>query len=288
MSEPKEAIEMVEVSKMLPFNSHPFAIRDDEEMRLIESSIRQVGVLVPAIVRPLQDGLYEIIAGHRRKRACELAGIEVMPAVVKKVSYDVAIIMMVDSNLQRAVILPSERARAYKMKLDAIKRQGMRSDLTSAHVGQKLRGKTSRDQIAAESPDSSSQIQRYLRLNELIPELLKRVDDGLLALTPAVEVSFMSEEEQKMLLITMESEVVSPSLSQAKKMRCMSQQGLLTEDLVLQIMLEQKKPDAWNITLPINRITQYFPRSYTPQRMEETIIRLLEAWRKHREKNEKQ
>lgn len=288
MSEPKEAIEMVEVSKMLPFNNHPFAIRDDEEMRLIESSIRQVGVLVPAIVRPLQDGFYEIIAGHRRKRACELAGIEVMPAVVKKVSYDVAIIMMVDSNLQRAVILPSERARAYKMKLDAIKRQGMRSDLTSAHVGQKLRGKTSRDQIAAGSPDSSSQIQRYLRLNELIPELLKRVDDGLLALTPAVEVSFMSEEEQKMLLITMESEVVSPSLSQAKKMRCMSQQGLLTEDLVLQIMLEQKKPDAWNITLPINRITQYFPRSYTPQRMEETIIRLLEAWRKHREKNEKQ
>ncbi len=282
MTTKTETVTNIALEKLVPFRDHPFQVRDDEQMKMITESIRSVGVLVPAIARPLENGTYELIAGHRRKHACELAGLLTLPVIVRDVDRDTATVMMVDSNFQREEILPSERAKAYKMKLEAIKRQGARTDLTSDQVGQKSERKTSRDIIAENSPDSSSQIQRYLRLNELNPELLQMVDDGKIALTPAAELSFLSKEEQSLLLLTIESEQATPSLSQAQRMKKLSRQGELTEDEILDIMLEQKKPECWNLTLPMNKITKYFPQSYTPQKMEETIIKLLEAWMRHR------
>lgn len=274
----QETIINIELEKLLPFQNHPFQVKDDEQMLMITESIRSVGVLVPAIARPIDDGYYELISGHRRKYACELAGIPSLPVIVRDVDRDTATIMMVDSNFQREKILPSERAKAYKMKLEAIKRQGARTDLTSDQVGQKLERKSSRDLIAENSPDSSTQIQRYLRLNELIPEMLQLVDEGRIALTPATELSFLTKEEQSLLLVTIESEEAAPSLSQAQRMKKLSRQGELTDDAILEIMMEQKKPECWNLTLPMSKITRYFPKSYTPQRMEETIIKLLDAW----------
>ncbi|MBQ3755821.1 MAG: ParB/RepB/Spo0J family partition protein [Oscillospiraceae bacterium] len=282
MTTKTETVANIALEKLVPFQDHPFQVRDDEQMQMITESIRSVGVLVPAIARPLENGTYELIAGHRRKHACELAGLSTLPVIVRDVDRDTATVMMVDSNFQREEILPSERAKAYKMKLEAIKRQGARTDLTSDQVGKKSERKTSRDLIAENSPDSSSQIQRYLRLNELNPELLQMVDDGKIALTPAAELSFLSKEEQDLLLLTIESEQATPSLSQAQRMKKLSRQGELTEDEILDIMLEQKKPECWNLTLPMNKITKYFPQSYTPQKMEETIIKLLEAWMRHR------
>ena len=279
-----EKVQWIELEKLRPFKGYPFLVRDDEQMKSIVASVQSVGILMPAIVRPLGDGYFELISGHRRKRACELAKIPVLPVIIRYVDYDEATILMVDSNLQREVILPSERARAYKMKLDAMKRQGSRSDLTSVQVGQKLNRKTARDQIADGSPDSSTQIQRYLRLNALTPELLHLVDMGRVALTPAVELSYLKEEEQNLLLLTIESEETTPSLSQAQRMRKLSQQEKLTEDIILQIMLDSKKPDAWNLSLPIQKIAQYFPNSYTPHHMEETIIKLLAAWKRKRDR----
>ena len=273
-----ENVQWIELEKLQPFQDYPFAVRDDEQMMIIADSVRSIGILTPALVRPLENGSYELISGHRRKRACELAGIP------WQVNYDEATILMVDSNLQREVILPSERARAYKMKLDALKHQGARNDLTSVQVGQKLNRKTSRDRIADGSPDSSSQIQRYLRLNALIPGLLQLVDGSRIALTPAVELSFLTEEEQRLLLITIQSEETTPSLSQSQRLKRLSQQGKLSEDMILNIMLERKKPESWNLSLPIQKISQFFPSSYTPQRMEETIFRLLGAWKRSREK----
>ncbi len=282
MSKKTENITDISLEKLLPFQEHPFLVRDDEQMAMIVESIRSVGVLVPAIVRPLEGGFYEIISGHRRKHACELLGLLTLPCIVRDADRDAAIVMMVDSNFQREEILPSERAKAYKMKLEAMKRQGARTDLSSDHVGQKLERKSSRDLIAENSPDSSSQIQRYLRLNELIPELLQMVDDHKIALTPASELSFLTKDEQQLLLLTIESEQTTPSLSQAQRMKKLSRQGELSDDEILEIMMEQKKPECWNLTLPMNKITRYFPQSYTPQRMEETIIKLLEAWMRHR------
>lgn len=282
MTTKTETVTNIALEKLVPFRDHPFQVRDDEQMQMITESIRSVGVLVPAIARPLENGTYELIAGHRRKQACELAGLSTLPVIVRDVDRDTATVMMVDSNFQREEILPSERAKAYKMKLEAIKRQGARTDLTSDRVGQKSERKSSRDLIAENSPDSSSQIQRYLRLNELKPELLKMVDEGKIALTPAAELSFLSKEEQDLLLLTIESEQATPSLSQAQRMKKLSRQGELTEDEILDIMLEQKKSECWNLTLPMNKITKYFPQSYTPQKMEETIIKLLEAWMRHR------
>ena len=273
-----ETIINIELEKLLHFQNHPFQVKDDEQMLMITESIRSVGVLVPAIARPVDNGYYELISGHRRKYACELAGIPSLPVIVRDVDRDTATIMMVDSNFQREKILPSERAKAYKMKLEAIKRQGARTDLTSDQVGQKLERKSSRDLIAENSPDSSTQIQRYLRLNELIPEMLLLVDEGRIALTPATELSFLTKEEQSLLLVTIESEEAAPSLSQAQRMKKLSRQGELTDDAILEIMMEQKKPECWNLTLPMSKITRYFPKSYTPQRMEETIIKLLDAW----------
>ena len=283
MSKKQETIRDIELEKLKPFKDHPFKVQDDEEMAIITESVKSVGVLVPAIARPLDDGNYELISGHRRKHACELAGLPTIPVIIRDVDHNIATIMMVDSNFQRETILPSERAKAYRMKLDAIKRQGARTDLTSDQDGQKSSGKTSRDLIAENSPDSSTQIQRYLRLNELIPELLQMVDDDVIALTPAAELSFLTKEEQQLLLLTIESEQATPSLSQAQRMKKLSREGKLTDDLILEIMMEQKKPESWNLTLPMNRIKQYFPRSYTPQKMEETILKLLEAWMHHRE-----
>ena len=277
-----EAVQSIQLEKLKPFQNHPFLIREDDSMRMLTESVRTVGVLVPAIARPLEDGCYELISGHRRKCACERIGLPAMPVLVRNADRDQATVMMVDSNFQREVILPSERAKAYKMKLEAIKRHGRRTDLTSDQVGQKMAGKTSREIIAENSPDSSSQIQRYLRLNELIPELLQMVDENRIALTPAAELSFLAKEEQRLLLVTIESEQATPSLSQAQRMKKLSRQGLLTDDAMLTIMLEQKKPDCWNLTLPMSRISRYFPSSYTPQRMEATILQLLEAWRRRR------
>ena len=283
MSKKQETIREIELEKLKPFKNHPFKVLDDDEMAVITESVKSVGVLVPAIARPLDNGDYELISGHRRKHACELAGLPTIPVIIRDVDHNIATIMMVDSNFQRETILPSERAKAYKMKLDAIKRQGARTDLTSDQDGQKFVGKTSRDLIAENSPDSSTQIQRYLRLNELIPELLQMVDDNVIALTPAAELSFLTKEEQRLLLLTIESEQATPSLSQAQRMKKLSREGKLTDDHILEIMMEQKKPESWNLTLPMNRIKQYFPRSYTPQKMEETILKLLEAWMHHRE-----
>ena len=282
MSKNSEQISFIELDKLIPFRDHPFQVKDDEQMQMLIESIRSVGVLVPGIVRPVENDTYELIAGHRRKRASELLGLSVMPVIVKDVDCDSATVMMVDSNFQREEILPSERAKAYKMKMEAIKRQGSRTDLTSVQVGQKLERKSSRDLIAENSPDSSSQIQRYLRLNELIPGLLKMVDDRKIALTPAAELSFLSAEEQELLLLTIESEQATPSLSQAQRMKQLSKEGQLTDDMILKIMMEQKKTECWNLILPMNRVTKYFPKNCTPMKMEETIFKLLEGWAKHR------
>jgi len=280
MSKQSETITFIPIEKLIPFRDHPFQIRDDEQMKMITESIRSVGVLVPAIARPLPDGTYELISGHRRKRASEILGLPTLPVIVRDVDHDTGTVMMVDSNFQREEILPSERARAYKMKLDAIKRQGARTDLTSAQVGQKLERKSSRDLIAENSPDSSSQIQRYLRLNELIPELLQMVDERKIALTPAAEISYLTKEEQEILFMTIDCEMATPSLSQAQRMKQISREGQLTDDMILQIMSEKKKPECWNLTIPMNKVSKYFPKSYTPQRMEEVILALLDTWNK--------
>ena len=280
MSKQSETITFIPIEKLIPFRDHPFQIRDDEQMKMITESIRSVGVLVPAIARPLPDGTYELISGHRRKRASEILGLSTLPVIVRDVDHDTGTVMMVDSNFQREEILPSERARAYKMKLEAIKRQGARTDLTSDQVGQKSEKKSSRDLIAENSPDSSSQIQRYLRLNELIPELLQMVDERKIALTPAAEISYLTKDEQEILFMTIDCEMATPSLSQAQRMKQISREGQLTDDMILQIMSEKKKPECWNLTIPMNKVSKYFPKSYTPQRMEEVILALLDTWNK--------
>ena len=276
-----EEVQQISLSQIHPFPEHPFQVRDDELMQQTIDSIQQVGILTPVILRPDDSGGFEMISGHRRLYAAGLAGLDTIPAIVRNMTDDEAIIFMVDSNLQRETILPSERAKAYKMKLDAIKRQGSRTDLTSVQVGQKL---TSRERIAESSPDSPSQIRRFIRLNELDPALLKMVDDGKIGLTPAVELSFLNPQEQTMLLDTIDSEQATPSLSQAQRMKKLSGEGKLTDDTMLSIMMEQKKPENWNLTLPMDRIRKFFPRSFTPQQMENTILKLLEAWQKKRQR----
>ena len=277
-----ESISNIELSKLKPFRDHPFSIRDDDAMQQTVESVRAYGVLVPAIARPLEDGSYELIAGHRRKHACELAGLSTMPVIIRDIDRDAATIIMVDSNLQRENILPSERAKAYKMKLDAIKRQGARHDLTSTQPVQKL----SVAQVAEEVGTSREQIRRYIRLNELDPKLQQMVDDGKIGMTPAVELSYLKPDEQRLLIETIDSEQATPSLSQAQRMKRLSQEGKLNDDSMLGIMMEQKKPENWNLSLPMDKIKKYFPRSYTPQRMEETIIKLLESWMKKRQRDQ--
>lgn len=282
----EELIHQIELSRLRPFPDHPFIVRDDDAMQQTVESIMDYGVLIPGIVRPLEDGTYEIIAGHRRKHACELAGWKTMPVIVRDMDRDAATIIMVDSNFQRENILPSERAKAYKMKLDAIRRQAGRPAKNSVQVGQNFDGKTSREVLAENSPDSATQIQRYIRLTELQPDLLSMVDEGKIGLTPAVELSYLNPAEQQMLLTVIDSEQATPSLSQAQRMKKLSQSGELNDDTMLTIMLEQKKPDAWNLTIPVDKIRKYFPRSYTPKRMEEVIFKLLDAWQKKRQKDQ--
>lgn len=278
MCKQEENVVLISLGKLHSFPGHPFQVRDDQLMQQLVDSIRNVGVLVPAIVRKTKDGAYQLIGGHRRKHACEILGLDTLPCIIRDLDDNEATIMMVDSNFQRETILPSEKAKAYKMKLECIKRQGARTDLTSDQTGQKLTRKTSRELISENSPDSSTQIQRFIRLNELIPELLQLVDEGKLAITPAVEISYLREEEQKMLQLTMDSEQASPSLSQGQRMRKLSRDRILTDDMILSIMMEQKKPDSWNLTLPMNRMAKYFPENYTPQKMQETIFALLDRW----------
>ena len=277
-----EYITNIPVEKLKSFPNHPFQVRDDDSMRETVESIKTYGVLQPAIVRPSKDGDYEILSGHRRKRACELAGKKTIPAIVRELDDDAAIIFMVDSNLQRENILLSERAAAYKMKMEALKRQGLRTDLTSCQVGTKLR---TDEQVAENSDDSARTIQRYIRLTELQPELQQMVDDKKIAFTPAVEISYLKPNEQRMLLDTISSEQATPSLSQAQRLKKLSQSGELTDDSMLSIMSEQKKPERNDLTIPADVLEKFFPRSFTPMKMQEVIIKLLESWQRKRQQS---
>lgn len=288
----REKIMEIPLSELFPFEDHPFSVRDDDAMKETVESVKEVGVVVPAIARPREGGGYELISGHRRKRACELAGLETMPVIVRNMDRDAAIIAMVDSNLQRENILPIEKAKAYKMKLEAMKRQGKRTDLTSRQVVGKSddpvpeKKTEAADIIGSDAGDSGRQVQRYIRLTELSPELQQMVDDKKIAMTPAVEISYLKPEEQALLVETIESEQTTPSLSQAQRMKKMSQEGKLTEDTMLSVMSEQKKPEVDRIVFTGDTLRKYFPKSYTPKKMEETIIGLLESWMKKRQRSQ--
>ena len=277
----REKVLEIPLSELHPFKEHPFKVKDDEAMMETADSIRQYGVLVPAIARPDPNGGYELVAGHRRHRASELAGKDTMPVIVRDLDDDQATIIMVDSNLQRESLLPSERAFAYKMKLEAIKHQGERSDLTSRQVGEK--SQTSISLVADQAGESQRQVQRYIRLTELIPELLDMVDEKKIAFNPAYELSFLKKEEQVDLLDAMDSEQATPSLSQAQRLKKYSQEGHLTLDMMRVIMGEEKKSDLDKVTFTSDTLRKYFPKSYTPQRMQETIIKLLEQWQRKRQ-----
>lgn len=276
----REKVQEIPLGELHPFRNHPFKVKDDAAMQDTVDSVREYGVLVPAIARPDPDGGYELIAGHRRHHASELAGKETMPVIVRDLDDDAATIIMVDSNLQREELLPSERAFAYKMKLEALKHQGARTDLTSVQLGQKL---SSRDQVAKVAGESAIQIQRFIRLTELIPELLDMVDEHKIALNPAVELSHLKKEEQTLLLEAMDSEQATPSLSQAQRLKKFSQQKMLSLDVMRAVMSEEKKTDLDRVTLKNETLRRYFPKSYTPKQMEDTIIKLLEGWYKKRQ-----
>ena len=262
------------------FPNHPFKVKQDEAMAEMVDSVKQYGVLVPALVRPKADGGYEMVAGHRRKCAAMLAGITEMPCIIRNLTDDEATIIMVDSNLQRETILPSEKAFAYKMKLEAMKRQGQRSDLTSAPLEPKLKGSRSNEELAASSPDSRSQIQRYIRLTELIPPVLDMVDSSKIAFRPAVELSYLSKEQQQSLYDTMECEDCTPSLAQAIKMKEFSRDGKLTEEVILSIMQEEKPNQREQFKMPKERISKYFAPGTPAQKIEDTIIKALELYRR--------
>ena len=278
----QERVQEIPLSELHPFEGHPFRVVDDEDMMKTVESVRDFGVLTPAIVRPDPDGGYEIISGHRRHRASELAGKETMPVIVRDLDDDAAIILMVDANLQRETILPSERAYAYKMKLDALKHQGARSDLTSAQLGQKS---WAVNQVAEQSGDSRVQVQRYIRLTELIPELLDMVDNGQIKFNPAVELSYLAREEQQDFLSAMDYAQTTPSLSQAQRIKKLAQEGECTLDTMCDIMNEIKKEEQGKVTFKTDSLRKYFPKSYTSKQMEDKIIQLLEQWQKKREKS---
>jgi ParB family chromosome partitioning protein len=279
----QEKIVDIPLSELHPFKNHPFRIRDDDAMLETAESIKQHGILVPAIVRPREEGGYELISGHRRKRASEIAGKETLPVIIRNLDDDAATIIMVDSNIQRENILPSERAFAYKLKLEAIKHQGKRNDLTSDQVEHKLKA---RDIIAKEAGESSIQIQRFIRLTELVPDLLDMVDAKKIAFNPAVELSYLKPHEQVQLMEAMDMEQSTPSLSQAQRLKKFSQEGKLTFDVMTAIMSEEKKSDLDKVTLSGDKLKKYFPMSYTPQQMEETIIKLLESWAHKRQQSQ--
>ena len=280
----REKVMEIPLSELHPFKNHPFKVLDDDRMADTAESIKEYGVLVPAIARPRDDGGYELVAGHRRKRGCELAGRETMPVIVRDLDDDAATIIMVDSNIQRENILPSERAFAYKLKLDAMKRQvGRPSKENVSQVGTQKRS----DQIMAEQMgESRNQIQRYIRLTELIPPLLEMVDCKKIAFNPAVELSYLKPDEQALLLDAMDSEQASPSLSQAQRLKKFSQDGRLSLDVMTAIMSEEKKGEIDKVTLGGDKLRKYFPKSYTPQQMEQTILKLLEQWQKKRQRDQ--
>lgn len=279
----REKVMTVSIHDLHPFKDHPFRVLDDDRMKETVESVKEFGVLVPLIARPLEEGGYEIVSGHRRKRACELAGIEELPVLVRDLDDDEAVIIMVDSNLQRENILPSERAKAYQMKLEAIKHQGQRRDLTSAQNEQKLESKTSVELIAENAPDSRPQIQRYIRLNNLEPSLMERVDKGELAFTPAVELSYLKPEEQQWMHEALNETQQTPSLSQAQRIKRESKEGTLSAQGLIDILSEEKKPLYDSVTLSHDTLKRYFPKSYTTKQMEKVILKLLDAWLKKRQ-----
>ena len=282
-----ERVQQIALSELYPFPDHPFSIRDDDSMKETVESVKEYGILTPAIARPRADGGYELLSGHRRKRACELAGLDTMPVIVRDLDMDTAIIFMVDSNIQRENILPSEKAKAYKMKMDAIRRKaGRPSKENCAQVEHNFSGKKSIEIVAEQAGESRAQVQRYIRLTELSPPLQQMVDDKKIAMTPAVEISYLKPEEQEQLVETRSSEQGTPSLSQAQRMKKLSQSGELNEDTMLNIMSEEKKPEVDKIVLTTNTLRKYFPRSYTPRQMENTILKLLEAWTKKRQRSQ--
>ena len=277
-----EHVQEIPLSELFPFKDHPFKILDDEAMQKTVESIKEYGVLTPAIARPRPEGGYELISGHRRHHASELAGKETMPVIIRNMDDDAATILMVDSNLQREEILPSERAKAYKMKLEAIKHQGERSDLTSVQVGPKL---DAASRIAVEADESRSQVKRYIRLTNLTPELQDMVDDKKISFNPAVELSYLKPEEQDMFVEAMENAQVAPSLSQAQRMKKLSQQGQLTMEAMEDMLSEDKKAPLDRVVFDQNQIRKYFPKSYTTKQMQEKIIQLLEQWQRKQQRD---
>lgn len=278
-----ERVQNISISELVPFKDHPFKVVDDEAMLRTTESIAQYGVLTPLIARPLEGGGYEIISGHRRAHAAEMAGLTEVPVLVRQMDDDAATVLMVDSNLQRENILPSERAYAYKMKLEALKHQGERSDLTSGQLGPKLR---SDEQLAQEAGESRKQVQRYIRLTNLIPELLEMVDQKQISFNPAVELSYLAPEEQEVFMQAMDEVQASPSLSQAQRLKKLAQEGNFTMDAAREIMNEVKKGDLERVTFRNEQLRKYFPRSYTTQQMQDTIIKLLDQWQKKKARDQ--
>ena len=281
--EQREQVQQIPIGELFPFKNHPFKVLDDDSMSDTVESVKQYGVLSPLIARPRPKGGYEIISGHRRQHAAELAGLETLPVIVRQMDDDAAIILMADSNLQREHILPSERAFAYKMKLDAMKNQGTRSDLTSTQVVSKLR---SNEKLGAENNQSRETVRRFIRLTNLIPELLDMVDNKTVSFNPAVELSYLSPEQQQEVIRAMDDTQNFPSVSQAKRIKKLAQDGTFTTETIVAIMGEEKKSELDTVTIKNDTLRKYFPRSYTPKQMEDTIIKLLEQWQKKRQHSE--
>ena len=281
--EQREQVQQIPIGELFPFKNHPFKVLDDDSMSDTVESVKQYGVLSPLIARPRPKGGYEIISGHRRQHAAELAGLETLPVIVRQMDDDAAIILMVDSNLQREHILPSERAFAYKMKLEALKNQGARSDLTSTQVVSKLR---SNEKLGAENNQSRETVRRFIRLTNLIPELLDMVDNKTVSFNPAVELSYLSPEQQQEVIRAMDDTQNFPSVSQAKRIKKLAQDGTFTTETIVAIMGEEKKSELDTVTIKNDTLRKYFPRSYTPKQMEDTIIKLLEQWQKKRQHSE--
>lgn len=281
-----ERVQNISISELVPFKDHPFKVVDDEAMLRTTESIAQYGVLTPLIARPLEDGGYEIISGHRRAHAAEMAGLTEVPVLVRDMDDDAATVLMVDSNLQRESILPSERAFAYKMKMEAMGRQGERNDLTCGQVGHKSTGTKTRDLLAEQTGDSARQVQRFIRLTNLIPELLDMVDQKQISFNPAVELSYLAPEEQEIFMQAMDEVQAAPSLSQAQRLKKLAQEGGFTMDSAREIMNEVKKGDLERVTFRNEQLRKYFPRSYTAQQMQDTIIKLLDQWQKKKARDQ--
>ena len=284
----REQVQQIPIGELFPFKNHPFKVLDDESMQRTVESVEQYGVLSPLIVRPRPEGGYEIISGHRRQHAAQLAGLDILPVIVRQMDDDAAVLLMVDSNLQRENILPSERAFAYKMKLEALKNQGARSDLTCGQFGHKLNGAKARDIVADESGDNARNVQRFIRLTNLVPELLDMVDEKKIAFNPAVELSYLDEAQQRDFLEAMNDTQNAPSLSQAQRLKKLAQEGHFSYDVAFAVMGEEKKDELDKVVIKNDTLRKYFPRSYTPKQMEDTIIKLLEQWqRKQQRQNER-